>query len=293
MKKPEIAFHNARKSFMTAKIATTVGELLKQHLPQTTTPEIVFEAGGVWLDRKRAPSLDHPLEKGDTLRVYIAPLQGKTYVLESSMVVLEHADFMIVYKPAGLTTVCDRSNLTYNLTAAVAAYYKKRKINYVPSPIMRLDYLVDGLVIYPKHKDAERTLFQMMKDHKIKKYYVAKLEKSENPPRCKRTSDHLDFIHKTVASPTGKKAESLFILRNQTSDYDEYGVVLFTGRRHQIRFHAATYLQPILHDSLYGKGNVNDPQPLGLTAMALNFTYKGKRFRVRLHRHPQFSLAKK
>lgn len=274
-----MAFRNARKYFITAKTDTDVFTLLSQHLDEGALQAL--ESGGVWLEKKRVSVSTHPVLKGQTLIVYISATQHKTYRFSPSQIVEETDDWMVVDKPAGITTVADRSHTQNNLSYGVGQYYKSLGNAYIPVAITRLDFMVNGLVLFPKHKQAEKDLFKLMADRKIGKYYVAKVEKIDTPPRCLRVQDALAFRDKAYIEADGKRAHSLFILRDVSETIVTYGVMIFTGRRHQIRIHASRYLAPILGDSLYG-GKVELPgQALGLTAFGYNFFWKGKRVRIR------------
>ena len=278
----KIAFNNAQKRFITAKTTQPLQALLKSHLPQDANPETVLNSGGVWLNKKRLENPAQPIEKGQTLIVYISPLQGDVCTLDPQWIVADYQDFLVVNKPAGITSVADRSNTKLNMTHAVGQYFQSQGLRYWPSPIMRLDYLVSGLMLYPKHKRAEKELFKLMANRQIHKSYTADLEPSPDPVSCLRISDKLAFTNKARVSEEGKVCESLFMLQESTAAYNRYTVILLTGRRHQIRAHAAHYLSPILEDSLYGKGKASDPKPLALRADKLNFSYQGERFRFRL-----------
>lgn len=278
-----MAFKNARKYFITAKADTDVFTLLSQHLDEGALKAL--ESGGVWLEKKRITNAAQSVLKGQTLIVYISATQHKTYRFSPSQIVSETDDWMVVDKPAGITTVADRSHTQNNLSYGVGQYYKSLGNAYVPVAITRLDFMVNGLVLFPKHKQAEKDLFKLMAERKIGKYYVARLEKIDKPARCLRVQDALTFRDKAYIETDGKRAHSLFILRDVSETIVTYGVIIFTGRRHQIRIHASRYLAPILGDSLYG-GKVELPgQALGLTAFGYNFFWKGKRYRIRKNKN--------
>ncbi|MFC2155568.1 hypothetical protein ACFLRB_03635 [Acidobacteriota bacterium] len=63
---------------------------------------------------------------------------------------------------------------------------------------------------------------------------------------------------------------------------DIYSVFPFTGRRHQIRFHASHYLAPIIGDTQYGSRFVLKPDEIALMCRGYNFPMKGKNLRIRV-----------
>lgn len=274
----------AKKFFVTAKEATPLKELLTHHLPGDCDVSCVIDAGGVWMNRQRLIDPNLLITSGQTIIAYISAVQGKYYDLSATQIVDETKDFVIVHKPPGLTTVSDRSNQTYNLMAALERWYAAKGESVTLSPITRLDHMVSGLTLITKHTAATRDFSKQTQQRKIGKYYVARLPHFGDAPKCLRCIDHLGHAGKAFLDPKGKRCESLFILRhsNVADSYIEYGVKLFTGRRHQIRFHAATYLRPLLGDGLYGDKRTPRSTPISLWAHGLNFKYKGVRYRYRL-----------
>lgn len=281
-------FNNAQRYFITAKKATPLLQLLKANLNHPN-PELIIQSQGVHGEKKRLTNPHELIQKGQTIRVYITQNQGRIYELKKTEIILETAHFIIVNKPAGLTTVPDRSNATYNLQKSVHLYLEKQGSSYTPQPLNRLDFMVSGLVLFSKTKVAEKNLFQQMRNLKIKKAYLAKLDKlsSQNYPSCLRIKDYIGFGKKAYlrtekTEPNLKVAHSLFIKTRQTDTQVHYLVVLFTGKRHQIRAHCAKYLSPISGDDLYGSRRRYDDFHLDLSCIALNFTYEKKRYRIRL-----------
>jgi len=275
-------YQNAKKYFITAKTQTTVGELIRKHAQTTLEPSFLVESGGVWLEKKRVASVDEIVEKGGTIRVYIVATQGKRFLLQQHHIVFETDDFIIIHKPAGLTTSSDRSNAHYNLATSVGDWFKKLGNSYTPTPITRLDFMVEGLVLFPKHKKAEIDFFRLTQKRFIRKQYVALVEKKPGLPSCFRVKDTIDFTHRAVSDPNGKEAHTLFIKREDTETWTSYSVFLFTGRRHQIRFHASKYLNPLIGDTFYGGTIKTKTQQIGLIAYRYAFRYRGKRYKITL-----------
>lgn len=274
-------FQNARKRFVTAKADAFLKDIITENLGEVGT--LALSRGGVWLDKHRVLDPEHLVKKGKTLIVYMLEGEGDVFKLTKEHIVFEDKHILVVNKPAGITAVADRSCYNNNVTFAVEEYYKSKFRNYIPNPINRLDFMVSGLMLFAKHKQAEKELFRLSQNRKIYKSYIAHLEKGDNPPRCLRIKDTLGFTNKCQIDKNGKESESLFLLRESTESSDNYSVILLTGRRHQIRFHASKYLSPICNDSLYGpKNKGSNASELGLKAVALNLKVFGKRYRFRL-----------
>ncbi|MDA1354171.1 MAG: pseudouridine synthase [bacterium] len=273
-------YQNATKQFFEASRDCSVEELVCEHLNEQGN--VALKAGGVWLERKRIEEPKTLLQAGDTLRVYLSPIQSTPYALDQNHIVYEDEHLLVINKPAAVSACADRACTTYNVTYGVEQLYKSREMTYCPVPINRLDFMVQGLMLFAKSKPDELALFKLSQARQIHKYYNARLEPMENPPKYCRIKDKLAFTNKCNNDENGKPSESLFIYKGRHNNAEHYGIVLLTGRRHQIRFHAATYLAPILNDSLYGP-NADATDPIALTASALNFNAFGKRYRFRIN----------
>ncbi len=281
-------YNNSKRFFVTAANDTRLGDLLQRELGDKCDVATVIGSGGVWLGKTRCDFADMVLQKGDTVKVYITGSQGLAYRLVSEQIIFEDDDVLVVLKPPGITAVPDRSNLQHNLTYAVSQYLRSKGINYSPAPLTRLDYMVGGLSLFGKHKAAVAKLTEEMKQRRIHKLYRAIVPDAGELPACKRVRNKLDFFDKAFVSDQGKDAHSLFFRRALYRGMVVYSVILLTGRRHQIRAHAAQALQPLLGDDLYGTLPKGAPRQIGLLAVGLNFTFQRRRYRIRLADESRF-----
>ena len=272
-------FQNAKRYFVTAKTTGPVGLLLAEALGDKVSPDVVLAAGGVWLDRLRIGDAGFEIQAGQTIRVYFSPFQSKRFYLKSEQLIFEDDQVLIIHKPAAVTSVADRSDLHYNVTSGVHAYLRSQgnKTNY--APLTRLDFMVSGLMLFAKTPMAIRQLTRQIQNREIMKLYEATLLPYPDLPRCLRVKNKLDFMGKAFESESGREAHSLFRFKEIRGENPVYSVHLLTGRRHQIRVHAAQYLSPIVGDDLYGPGPGGT---LGLRSVGLNFRLLGIRYRVRL-----------
>ena len=269
--------------YLTAKHTCRAEELLKKHLPKRYDWLAILNCGGIWLDNARVLDPTLSVLKGKTLRVYVSENQTKICKISVSDIVFECSDFLVVNKEKGIPSISDLPSLTCNLSYAVKNYLSSKNIIYSPTPTTRLDYTVSGLVLYPKNKKTEISLFKLMADRKIFKCYEAKMRPHTNAPKIThcRIIDKLAFIKKTGCDADGKISKSYFRLTTVANDYITYNVFTFTGRRHQIRAHASLYLTPLLGDTQYG-AKKETADGIGLRATGLNFKFKKKKYRIRL-----------
>ncbi len=276
--------------FITAKKETPLLELLAQNIPEKFNPETVITSGGVWLWHKKIRLLnpEYPVPPKETVKVHISSFQGKIHTLEPKQVVYENKDFLAVYKPHNLNVHAVPSSLYYHLAHGVDHYLKQQGIRFESSPITRLDRAVAGLVLFAKNKPAERKLFELVKNRKVQKWYTAALEKNlthENPHRIRVKDKISNNGRVTQPDPKGKNADTLFIKTHSLPRADIYSVFIFTGRRHQIRFHASTYLSPVLGDHQYGSSVDRPPDEISLICRGYNLNYRRERIRIRIPQH--------
>jgi 23S rRNA pseudouridine1911/1915/1917 synthase len=278
--------HNAKVYHVTSKKADTAYRILQHTLPEHVgDPAILFEIGAVWLNNQRFQDKDQKLPAGTTFRVYVSSQRYENALLLPEQIIAETKDWIIVDKPAGLSSVPDRSHLFCNMTSAVTGYFRSNRLRYSANAITRLDLMTSGLMLYAKNPNAERYFGKAMLAHHIHKQYSTILEPKRpdtDMPNCRRIRDKLSFIDKARVAPDGRDCHSLFVKHSQIETKTRYNVILFTGRRHQIRCHARHYLAPVLGDTFYG-GKAHHSTGIALWAAAYNFRdLSGKKIRVRL-----------
>jgi 23S rRNA pseudouridine1911/1915/1917 synthase len=273
------------KFFITAKSPVSLKQLLADHLPQRYDPETVIISGGAWLNRKRVLDPSITVAGGETVKVHTSPFQGKRYVLDPEQVIFENNDLLVVYKPCDLNVHAVPSSVHYNLMYGVNIYLQQQGVNFEANPLTRLDRPVEGLVIFAKNKSSERQLFRKIKHREIKKWYMAALEKPKqgDPGKYLRIRDTItNNGARTFHDKSGKTAHSLFVKIESLDTADLYSVFIFTGRRHQIRFHAAHYIAPVVGDRFYGSSHALPPDEIALVCRGYNIPFRKETLRVRL-----------
>jgi 23S rRNA pseudouridine1911/1915/1917 synthase len=274
-----------KRFFITAKTETSLRELLSTHLPSQYNAEVVIASGGVWKNKKRITNPDYILHPMETVKVHVSSFQGKAYTIDTGQVVFENRDLMVVYKPCNLNVHAVPTSIQYNLAYGVNHYLQQQGLQFETTPITRLDRPAEGLVIFSKNKSYERELFKLAKERKIKKWYMAALEK-QSEVKCLRIRDKISNNGiRTLLDPNGKPADSLFIRTQSLVHADIYSVFIFTGRRHQIRFHASQYMAPIIGDTFYGSGVPLPPDEIALVCRGYNIPYKNQILKIRLPQH--------
>lgn len=201
-------------------------------------------------------------------------------------IIAQHADFLVVFKPAGLMVHKPHERAT-DITLVdwlLAAYPDLRIVGVADRPaiIHRLDKDTSGLLLIPRTNYAHMVFGQLFRSRKIEKTYLALVK--GHPER----QGSIDFAigrdpvhkHKMIHLPAAGKARQALTHYRVLAYYPSYSLVevrIVTGRTHQIRVHFAAIGHSVLGDSVYGQVS-----PLigrqALHAYRLAFEYDGELF---------------
>ena len=190
-------------------------------------------------------------------------------------IVYQTDDFIIIYKPCGLSVHKDQSEI--GLTTLLAEQLGVPQVWLVH----RLDKVTSGLLILALNAESAAEFFRLFSEHHIQKTYLAL---SNHKPKKKQGLIVGDMqkarngawkLCQSKENPAITRFESvscepnlrLFILKPQT------------GKTHQLRVAMKSLGSPILGDSLYGKNTENIDRTY-LHAARLQFEFKGQSFDV-------------
>ena len=190
-------------------------------------------------------------------------------------IIYQTDDFIIIYKPCGLSVHKDQSEI--GLTTLLAEQLGVPQVWLVH----RLDKVTSGLLILALNAESAAEFFRLFSEHHIQKTYLAL---SNQKPKKKQGLIVGDMqkarngawkLCQSKENPAITRFESvscepnlrLFILKPQT------------GKTHQLRVAMKSLGSPILGDLLYGKNTENIDRTY-LHAARLQFEFKGKPFDV-------------
>ena len=190
-------------------------------------------------------------------------------------IVYQTDDFIIIYKPCGLSVHKDQSEI--GLTTLLAEQLGVPQVWLVH----RLDKVTSGLLILALNAESAAEFFRLFSEHHIQKTYLAR---SNQKPKKKQGLIVGDMqkarngawkLCQSKENPAITRFESvscepnlrLFILKPQT------------GKTHQLRVAMKSLGSPILGDTLYGKNTENIDRTY-LHAARLQFEFKGQAFDV-------------
>lgn len=200
-------------------------------------------------------------------------------------VLYEDANWLLVAKPAGLTSVPGPSNREDTLVNRVKYYLERNgRKNVVPHIITRLDRYTSGVVLLAKHSFAQGLIDKQVSNHEFdKRYYaivsgqIAKQHGLIEAPLKRKEGENFQIV-----SPDGRQAVTEYWLKANLAGGSLVEVKLHTGRTHQIRVHFQSKGHPLLGDELYG-GPLDmriERQALHAYHLAFNDPFTNKRLVV-------------
>ena len=175
-------------------------------------------------------------------------------------IVFEDADIIVVNKPAGLIVHPAPGYPDGTLVNALLAHCPSMAgVGSMERPgiVHRLDRDTSGVMVVAKTNRAYHRLRELFESHdRLRKVYLAVLHGVPQPQ--KGSLDTLigrkswDAKRMAVVTANGQRAITHWETLSRHNGLALVEFVIYTGRMHQIRVHAAHLGHPIVGDSLYG-----------------------------------------
>lgn len=118
--------------------------------------------------------------------------------------------------------------------------------------VHRLDKDTAGLMMFAKGREMAKKISEAFQAREIRKTYLTIIE-GKLLQRTEVNKPIKNAPFKCVIDQDGKEAISIFYPISYHKTSTLCFVEIITGRKHQIRVHAASISHPIVSDSLYGK----------------------------------------
>ncbi len=209
----------------------------------------LMQLGAVYANGLRVLA-DHSCQQNDLFRIHLQPKRFALPTLPaSSLVAFESEDFLIAYKPKGLSSHPTLDNYRENLW-----HYLRSHGDLIVTH--RLDQFTAGLICYAKSPLAARTFHGWLMGRRVNKNYVAIAPLHLAIGRLK---NHIAVKGPPPFRVANSEFENSKICELEILSHkrDQGGLVhhelrLITGRTHQIRAQFAANEAPLLGDRLYG-----------------------------------------
>lgn len=224
---------------------------------------------------------DYRLQAGDKVRIppvftqtgNINAVPGRHLVeMVGNSVIFENENMIVLNKPAGIV-VHGGSGRSFGVIE-VLRYLRPQEPDL--QLVHRLDRETSGCLIIAKNYKSLKWLHEEFKAGKIGKEYITLVKGKLGSPSTdvdKPLQRNLVRSGERVSeiNDSGKQALTRFVRIKQFEKASLARVILYTGRTHQIRAHAAHIRHPVAGDAKYGDREFNSHlRKLGLKRMFLH-----------------------
>ena len=197
---------------------------------------------------------------GDELHFYFNSAVLSAPVPQA-LLIKDLVDYSVWYKPYGMLSQGSK----WSDHCTIARFAQLNLPNERPALIVhRLDRAATGLILVAHSKKSSRALSNMFEHHQLEKIYQIIVHGDHN----KRPQPEI-----ITSDVDGKSARSTFtcLAYDDVTDRSLIKVKIDSGRKHQIRIHAASIGMPVVGDRLHGIADNNEQCNLQLCAVSLRF----------------------
>ncbi len=270
----------------------------------------MLSKGRILVNGESRTAFDLPLKKGDRITVLSKGISiaratrndARSEVEKAGVQILfEDENYIVVDKPSGMLTVATGKEKK-TLYALLNAYIKvnarmQRKEDLLSGRepdrstakiwiVHRLDRGTSGVLVFAKNERAKDILQSKWKDLVAERKYVAwlegKLEKERGAIQSWLTENpkSLKMVSLDQEVPGSQLAITHYRVLSYSRHYTQVEFSLQTGRKNQIRVHAASLEHPVAGDEKYG-AQTDPVKRLALHAETLVFRnpFSGKTVR--------------
>ncbi len=198
----------------------------------------IIDTRNVFVNDRRIWMAGHILNKGDCVEIK-EYTEKKTPPVKSLNILYESGELIAVEKPAGM--------VSNEKKGSVEDILRRQKSNPKILAAHRLDKQTSGVMLFVKSRAILEKYKNIWKEHKVKKIYLAVCL-----GEARFESKQVDLLIEN------RLALSCFEKISSGNGLTFFKVTIDTGRKHQIRIHAASMGYPVVGDSEYGNKTVKN-----------------------------------
>ncbi len=234
-----------------------------------------LQGRGIKVNGKTVTQFDYALEPG--MKVSVSRSKRNQHGFRNRYVKIVYEDrwLIVVEKREGILSMA-AGHSSLNVKSVLDDYFHRSRQKCRAHVVHRLDRDTSGLMVYAKDMDTEQLFEHNWHQLVYDRRYVAVLSGEMGPDEGTVQNwlkDNKAFV--TYSSPVdngGKLAITHFHVLDRTTEHSLVEFRLETGRKNQIRVHAADLGHPVCGDTKYGNGD-NPLRRLCLHAWLLCFSH--------------------
>jgi len=258
-----------------AEAAPLLEWLLKNVGGSRSKVKATLQGRGIKVDGKTVTQFDCLLQPGMKVAVSKSKRNQQSFKSRYVKIVYEDRWLIVVEKNIGILSMA-AGHSSLNVKSVLDDYFRKSRQKCTAHVVHRLDRDTSGLMVYAKDIDTEQLMehswHQMVYDRRYVAVVSGEMESDEGTIQNWLKDNHAYVTYSSATDNGGKLAITHYHVLARTTDHSLVEFRLETGRKNQIRVHAADMGHPVCGDTKYGNGD--DPvHRLCLHAWLLCFTH--------------------
>ncbi len=251
--KPQQRFDN-----YTVEEPAKLIDWLLSHLQESRSKvKATLSGPGIKVNNKIITQFDYPLQPGMKISVSKTK-QNVEFKNRYVHIVYEDRYLLIVDKKPGILSMA-AGHSTLNVKTVLDDYLRQTRQHCTAHIVHRLDRDTSGLMVYAKDKETELRFESDWHNIVFDRRYVAVLsgvmEQDEGTVENWLKDNRAYFTYSSPYDNGGKYAITHYHVLARTDAHSLVEFKLETGRKNQIRVHAADLGHPVCGDVKYGNGD--------------------------------------
>lgn len=247
-------------SYTVKEDALLLDWLLANLHTSRTKVKATLSGHGVRVNGKTVTQFDFPLKPGMKITISRSK-QNDEFHSRYLRIVYEDRYIVVIDKHQGILSMA-AGHSSLNVKTILDDYFRKTRQHCQAHVVHRLDRDTSGLMLYAKDKQTELALESDWHNIVYDRRYVALLsgtvEQDEETIESWLKDNKAYFTYSSNYDNGGKIAISHYRVLQRSDNGNGYSLVEFrleTGRKNQIRVHAADMGHPVCGDIKYGNGD--------------------------------------